>query len=46
MFGLGLSNLVSQRTVCKDNKKVVIVTTGLMTTALKIKHCLELVSLR
>lgn len=29
---------VSQRTVCKENKKAVIMTTGLMTTGLKTKN--------
>ena len=44
-FGLGLSNLMPQRTVFKDNKIAHIMTTGLMTTTLKIKHCFELISL-
>lgn len=28
-FGLGLSYIISQRTVCKDNKKADIMTAGL-----------------
>lgn len=37
MFGLGLSNLVPcKRTVCKGNKKTLIMTVKLMTTSLKI----------
>ena len=31
-FELGLNNLVSQRSVCKDNKKAVTMITGPMTT--------------
>ena len=36
--GLGLSILVSQRTVCKEKKKAVIVTKGMMTTELKMSN--------
>ena len=39
-FGLVLSKLMTQRTICKDNKKAVIMTTRLMTTKLKIKNFL------
>ena len=35
-FRLGLSNLVSQKIACQDNKKAVILTTGLMTTRSKM----------
>ena len=37
-LGWALRNLVLQRTVCKDSKKAVILTTGLMITRLKIKN--------
>lgn len=36
-FGLVVNNIVSQRTVCQDNKQSVILTCELMTTGLKIK---------
>lgn len=38
IFEIGLSKLLPQRTVCKDNKTVSIMTTGLLTTRLKIKN--------
>lgn len=39
-FGLRLSNLVSQKTICNDDKNA-----GTMSTGLKVKNCLELTSL-
>lgn len=36
IFGLGLRNVASQETVCKDDNKVVIMTTGPMATGSKI----------
>ena len=36
-MGLGLSNMGSQRTVCKDNKKADIRTIGLMAMRPKLK---------
>ena len=36
-FGLGLSNLTSQKSVCKGDKRADTNAAGLMTTGLKIK---------
>lgn len=41
-FGLGLRQPVSQTSVCKGNKTADSMTTGLMTTGLKIKNMLRI----
>lgn len=37
-FGLGLHNLVSQRTVCKDDEKADVMTATLVTTGLNTRN--------